>query len=513
MKHKPAIEQANPFDRFDNATSSLSALQSSKAKVEYKSEDALFVALPDNSISFLANTTSNDIKRINIGDSIAIYQDSDMCAYKDNSQCQLYLDMLSKAKTGYIFKGTVIRATPNGLLLTIEGLQAFMPVSHIGTDVAKDLQGYVGQDMEVKVIRIKLKEQENNRFLPIVSHKVVEVEHSIVGTNKLKMLKVGDVISGVVKSITNYGVFVTLFPSIDGLIHITDLSWKIISDPAEIVSVGQEISVVVLDIRQEEHSGKYLISLGLKQLSPSPWELMDSTIQVGEIVSGTICGITNNGLFLILECGVRGLVHKAELSWDYQVTPQDYLKGQTISAKIIHIDREHKELLLSIKRMSCDPWLAAVEKRYAVGDILDVVIENCTKKRVYVKTLDGYEGFILESELLWIKIKRPKEYFGVGECLKVVVLRIDQKNRQIEFSHKRIIPSPWEKYSINQSVTATIVSVHKTGMQVKLDDDGLPGFIPFNTLLDEPSYEVNTQLNCKIQEIDEHGKQMILIIE
>lgn len=514
MKHKPTIEQVNPFDRCDSVTASLSTLQFTKAKVEYKSERELFVALPDNAISLVANITSDDIKRINIGDSVAIYQDSDMSTYKDNGQCHLYLDMLSKAKAGHIFKGKVIQATPKGLLLTIGGLQSFMPMSHIGTGEARDLQKYVGQDMEVKVIRIKLKEQENNRFLPIVSHKVVEAEHSIVGPNKIKTLKVGDVISGVVKSITHYGVFVTLFPSIDGLIHITDLSWKIISDPTEIVSVGQEISVAVLDIRQEEHSGKYLISLGLKQLSPSPWELMDSTIQVGEIVSGTICGINNYGLLLILECGVRGFIRKAELSWDSQVSPQDYLQGQAISAKIIHLDREHKELLLSIKRMSPDPWVAAVEKIYAVGDILDVIIEDCKKKKVYVKTSDGYSGFIPQSELSWIKrIKRPKEHFEVGEYLTVVVLRIDQENRQIEFSRKRIIPNPWEKYSVNQSVKATIVSIDKTGIYAKLVDDSLPAFIPSNTLLDEPSYEVNNQLNCKIQEIDEPGMKMVLSIE
>lgn len=313
------------------------------------------------------------------------------------------------------------------------------------------------------------------------------------------------------KNITSYGAFVTLFPTIEGLIHITDLSWKRVSDPSEILSIGQNINVIIFDIKQM-NDGKTQISLGLKQLTQRPWELLDKNSKKGDVVSGSICNITDYGIFIMLSSGVQGLVHRTELSWNPKITSKDFHKGQIVTAKIINIDWEKEKLLLSIKQMQADPW-EDIEGKIAVGDVVRTTISNFTNWGIFVTIVNGIEGLIHLSELSWTeKIKKPQDHYTLGEELKAIIISIDKNKKKIELSHKQIQPNPWQKYSVGQHVNAIILEIEKHGIQLKLEDDNLPAIIPARLVYRDYNFEENSKLECIIQEIDENKRRIILAI-
>ncbi|WP_168354673.1 S1 RNA-binding domain-containing protein [Palleniella muris] len=512
MTDKLSIDQAYPLHEFSNVIQYISDIQYYHTIVEFKSEENTIVAFPNNDTCLLSALEPEDINGLELGSDIKILYEADGRAVKDNSKLALYLNILPRAKDGQIFKATVVGATKQGLLMSIEGLQCFMPKGQVGRERNGDLQSFVGKSIDVKLISVKLKEEESNRFLPIVSHKILEDENNAIDTqSKLQDLKVGSIVQGIVKSIANYGVFVTLFPSIDGLIHITDLSWERVSNPSDIVSIGQNITVVILDINQT-NDGKLKISLGLKQLSRRPWERLDKDTREGNIVSGSICNITDYGIFIKLPSGVQGLVHKSELSWDTKVSSIDFTKGQILSAKIINIDWEKEKLLLSIKQMVADPW-KDIENKISIGDIVEATIINITNFGIFVNIADGIEGMIHVSELSWTeKIKKLKEYYTIGDHLDAVIISINKDKRKIELSHKRILPNPWQNYTVGQHVTAIVIGIEKQGIQVKLANDHLPAFIPAKLVPNDFAIGESEILKCQVQEIDENKRIIILAI-
>ena len=340
---------------------------------------------------------------------------------------------------------------------------------------------------------------------------IEDEKNAIEAQDKLRNIKIGSIIQGTVKNITSYGVFVTLFPTIEGLIHITDLSWKRVSDPSEILSIGQNINVIILDIKQM-NDGKTQISLGLKQLTQRPWELLDKNSKKGDVVSGSICNITDYGIFIMLSSGVQGLVHRTELSWNPKITSKDFHKGQIVTAKIINIDWEKEKLLLSIKQMQADPW-EDIEGKIAVGDVVRTTISNFTNWGIFVTIVNGIEGLIHLSELSWTeKIKKPQDHYTLGEELKAIIISIDKNKKKIELSHKQIQPNPWQKYSVGQHVNAIILEIEKHGIQLKLEDDNLPAIIPARLVYRDYNFEENSKLECIIQEIDENKRRIILAI-
>ena len=372
---KISIELSNPFAESGVVTCSIEDIRKIDTTVEFKSDNGIIVALPDGDSSLLTGLNEDDISIYNLGDSISVYADTEGNICKANDKYEIYKSVLSKANKGCVFSGKIIDSTKQGLLVVVDGLQAFMPKGQIGLDVNENFQSYIGRCIDVKLISVKLKEKEGNRFLPVVSHKALVDEKNVeLFQEKLDELKVGDTVSGIVKKIENYGVFVSIFPSVDGLIHITDLSWKRVSNPADIVTIGEHIDVVVLEKKQMK-DGKFRISLGLKQLSQKPWDSFDKNSEEGDLVTGTICNITDYGVFIMLPCGVQGLVHKTELSWDAETTTKSFQKGDSITSKIISIDWEKEKLLLSIKQTQQDPWMNMIDK-YAVGDIVDTSVIN-----------------------------------------------------------------------------------------------------------------------------------------
>jgi len=513
MNDKISIEQANPFTDNDIVISSIDSIKKHTTKIEFKSDNRIIVALPDGDTSLLLNTNIEEASLYESDDAIEVYTDSEGYVYKANEKYDIYKNIISKAKNGHVFNGKVIDATKQGLLVTIDGLQSFMPEGQIGNDKSEDLQSYIGKTIDVKLISIKLKEKEGNRFLPVVSHKAIEDEKNEALTQeKLSLLKVGDTVTGKVKQIANYGVFVTLFPSVDGLIHITDLSWERVSNPAKIVSVDQQIDVVILEMKRM-NDGNHRISLGLKQLTQKPWERFDKNLKEGDLVSGTICNIVDYGIFIMLPCGVQGLVHRTELSWDTTVTSKSFQKGDTIISKIIKIDWEKEKLLLSIKQTQQDPWTNITDK-YSIGDIIDTTVINIKNFGLFVKIAQGIEGLIHVSELSWTdKIQKPQLIYNIGDSIKAIILNIDTNKRSFELSNKRLQMDPLEKHQIGEHVNAIVVDTIKKGIQLKLEDDDLSAFIPKHSIPNGESFTAGTTLNCVIKDIYKGKRTIIVAVE
>ena len=512
MINKLSIEQANPFTELDFVTSSTENIRKINTIVEFKSDKGVIVALPDGDSSLLTGLNADDISIYRSGDSISVYADAEGRTCKANDKYEIYKSVLSKAKKGSVFIGKVIDATKQGLLVDVDGLQAFMPEGQIGLEVNDNLQSYVGRCFEVKLISVKLKEKEGNRFLPVVSHKALIDEKNVeLSQEKLDELKVGDTVSGIVKKIENYGVFVSIFPSVDGLIHITDLSWKRVSNPVDIVTVGEHVDVVVLEKKQMKDS-RFRISLGLKQLSQKPWNSFDKNSREGDLVTGTICNITDYGIFIMLPCGVQGLVHKSELSWNAEITTKSFQKGDTITSKIINIDWEKEKILLSIKQTQQDPWMNMIDK-YAVGDIIDAAVINIKKFGLFVKVDQGIEGLIHVSELSWTdKIQKPQLIYNVGDRIRAIIINIDKDKRIFELSHKRLQMDPLKNHQIGEHVTAIVVDTIKKGIHLKLENDDSPAFIPVHSISGGESFATGTILNCVIKEIDNDKRKIIVAI-
>lgn len=505
--NKKSIESLNPFVDIEHVTNTISDIVALKTKVVFKSDNGLIVSLPDDDTSLLQGAKSDEIINISPNDVINIYYDAEGNSYKDNGKYEVYKNILSKASNGHVFNAIVTDLTKQGLLVSVEGLQCFLPEGQIGVENHADLRSFLSQTIEVKLISIKLKEKEGNRFLPIVSHKILTEEQNL---EKINTLSIGSIVDGIVKSIENYGVFVTLLPSIDGLIHITDLSWEIISNPSEIVSVGQSITVKILDIKEKK--GKTNISLGLKQLTQKPWDRFDRNTKEGDIVTGPVCNIMDFGIFVKLTCGVQGFIHKSELAWDSQISTKVFSRGQQLTAKIIKIDREQEKLLLSLKQMTSDPW-SSIDEKIAVGNIVDVTIKNFTNFGIFVKIVDGIEGLIHVSELSWIeKIKKPKDIYNVDDRLKAIILSIDKDKRKIELSLKQVSPNPWLIYQTGQQVYATVDNIAKNGIQVKIEGTNLPAYIPSNFSPHDLPIQESSKLICEIKEIDVNKKRIILAI-
>lgn len=513
MINKLSIEQANPFTELDFVTSSTENIRKINTIVEFKSDKGVIVALPDGDSSLLTGLNADDISIYRSGDSISVYADAEGRICKANDKYEIYKSVLSKAKKGSVFIGKVIDATKQGLLVDVDGLQAFMPEGQIGLEVNDNLQSYIGRCFDVKLISVKLKEKEGNRFLPVVSHKALIDEKNVeLSQEKLDELKVGDTVSGIVKKIENYGVFVSIFPSVDGLIHITDLSWKRVSNPADIVTVGEHIDVVVLEKKQMK-DGRFRISLGLKQLSQKPWNSFDKNSREGDLVTGTICNITNYGIFIMLPCGVQGLVHKSELSWNAEITTKSFQKGDTITSKIINIDWEQEKLLLSIKQTQQDPWLNITDK-YSIGDIIDTTVTNIKNFGLFVKVDNGIEGLIHVSELSWTdKIQKPQLIYNIGDSIKAIIKNIDTDKRSLELSHKRLQMDPLENHQIGEHVNAIVVDTIKKRIQLKLENDDLPAFIPTHGIPDGESFTPGRTLNCVIKEINKDKRAIIVAVK
>lgn len=410
-----------------------------------------------------------------------------------------------------VIEGVVKRRTKGGLIVDIFGIEAFLPGSQIDVKPIRDFDVFVGKKMELKVVKIN---HANDNV--VVSHKVlIEKDLEKQKAEILNNLERGQVLEGVIKNMTNFGVFIDL-GGVDGLLHITDISWGRISHPSEMLELDQKLNVVVLDF----DDAKKRISLGLKQLTPHPWDSLSEEITVGTKVHGRIVNVADYGAFLEITPGVEGLIHVSEMSWSQHLrNPQDFIQiGQTLDAVVLTIDRDERKMSLGIKQLSEDPWTKAdLLQKYAIGNTHTGIVRNLTNFGLFVELEEGIDGLVHVSDLSWTKkIKHPSEFIKVGEKLEVKVLEIDPAQRRLALGHKQLEENPWEAFE----GTFEVGSVHKGTVVNRIDKGGIvelpygiEGFSMNKNLVKEDNNEkadVGETLMFRVMEFSKDDKRIIL---
>ncbi len=407
-----------------------------------------------------------------------------------------------------IIKGYIKCRTKGGMIVDVFGIEAFLPGSQIDVKPIRDYDVFVGKTMEFKVVKI------NQEFKNVVvSHKaLIEAELEQQKKEIIGKLEKGQVLEGTVKNITSYGVFIDL-GGVDGLIHITDLSWGRVSDPKEVVELDQKLNVVILDFDDE----KKRIALGLKQLTPHPWDALDGNLKVGDHVNGKVVVMADYGAFIEIAAGVEGLIHVSEMSWSQHLrSAQDFMKvGDEVEAVILTLDRDERKMSLGIKQLKSDPW-ETIEEKYPIGSKHTAKVRNFTNFGVFVEIEEGVDGLIHISDLSWTKkVKHPSEFTQIGADIDVQVLEIDKENRRLSLGHKQLEENPWDVFE----TVFTVGSVHEGTIIEMLDKGavvalpyGVEGFATPKHLVKEDGSQaqLDEKLEFKVIEFNKDAKRIIL---
>ena len=407
-----------------------------------------------------------------------------------------------------IIKGYIKCRTKGGMIVDVFGIEAFLPGSQIDVKPIRDYDVYVDKTMEFKVVKI------NQEFRNVVvSHKaLIEAELEAQKQIIMSKLEKGQILEGTVKNITSYGVFIDL-GGVDGLIHITDLSWGRVNHPEEIVQLDQKLKVVILDFDE----AKKRIALGLKQLTPHPWEALDPDLKVGDKVKGKVVVMADYGAFVEIAPGVEGLIHVSEMSWSQHLrSAQEFMKvGDEVEAVILTLDRAERKMSLGIKQLTTDPW-ADIEQKYPVGTRCVAKVRNFTNFCVFVEIEEGIDGLVHISDLSWTKkVKHPGEFTQIGADLEVVVLEIDKENRRLSLGHKQLEENPWNEFegqfSIDSIHEGTVTELVDKGAIVSLTDS-IEGFCPMKHLVKEDgtTAKVGEKLPFKVLEFSKATKRITL---
>ena len=407
-----------------------------------------------------------------------------------------------------IIKGYIKCRTKGGMIVDVFGIEAFLPGSQIDVKPIRDYDVYVGQTLDFQVVKIN---QEYKNV--VVSHKaLIEAELEAQKQQIISTLEKGQVLEGTVKNITNYGVFIDL-GGVDGLVHITDLSWGRVSNPREVVQDDEKLKVVILDFDEE----KKRIALGIKQLTPHPWDALDADLKVGDKVKGRVVVMADYGAFVEIAPGVEGLIHVSEMSWSQHLrSAQDFLKvGDEVEAVVLTLDRTDRKMSLGLKQLKEDPW-KDIEVKYPVGSQHTAKVRNFTNFGVFVELEEGVDGLIHISDLSWTKkVKHPSEFTQVGAPIEVKVLEIDKDNRRLSLGHKQIEENPWDVFetvftegSVHEG---TITELHDKGAVVQLQY-GVEGFVTPRHLVKEDGSkaQLNEKLAFKVLEFNKDGRRILL---
>ncbi|QQV03502.1 MULTISPECIES: 30S ribosomal protein S1 [Chryseobacterium] len=412
-------------------------------------------------------------------------------------------------ETGEIVNGFVKSRTKGGMIVDVHGIEAFLPGSQIDVKPIKDYDQFVGKTMEFKVVKI------NPEFKNVVvSHKAL-IEADIEGQKKeiIAQLEKGQVLEGTVKNITSYGVFIDL-GGVDGLIHITDLSWSRVNHPSEILEDGQTVKVVILDFDDE----KTRIQLGMKQLEAHPWDALSADMKVGDKVKGKVVVLADYGAFVEIAPGVEGLIHVSEMSWSTHLrSAGDFVKvGDEVEAEVLTLDREDRKISLGMKQLSKDPW-ENIEAKYPVGSQHVGTVRNFTNFGVFVELEEGIDGLIYISDLSWTKkIKHPSEFCAVGDKLDVVVLELDIQARRLSLGHKQLTENPWDKFETKYAEgtvhAGKAVEVHDKGASVQFEDAEVEAFCPSRLLEKEDGSKIKKgeEADFKVIEFNKEFKRVVV---
>ena len=452
---------------------------------------------------------------LKVGDKIEVYVESAedkngqlALSHKKARQLKSWDRVNEALEKDEIIKGYIKCRTKGGMIVDVFGIEAFLPGSQIDVKPIRDYDIYVDKTMEFKVVKI------NQEFRNVVvSHKaLIEAELEAQKQVIMSRLEKGQILEGTVKNITSYGVFVDL-GGVDGLIHITDLSWGRVNHPEEIVSLDQKINVVILDFDDQ----KKRIALGLKQLTPHPWEALDPNLKVGDKVKGRVVVMADYGAFVEIAPGVEGLIHVSEMSWSQHLrSAQEFMKvGDEVEAVILTLDREERKMSLGIKQLTPDPW-ENIETKYPVGTKCTAKVRNFTNFGVFVEIEEGIDGLIHISDLSWTKkVKHPGEFTQVGADIDVVVLEIDKENRRLSLGHKQLEENPWNGFEAQFPVESihegTITEMTDKGAVVALGEN-IEGFCPARQLVKEDGTtpKVGDKLNFKVIEFSKATKRITL---
>jgi small subunit ribosomal protein S1 len=458
-----------------------------------------------------------DLPNLKVGDEIFVFIETQedrsgqlILSRKKAKLVQAWKEIEDALAKDTIIEGFVKRRTKGGLIVDVFGVEAFLPGSQIDVKPIRDFDIYVNKKMEVKVVKINY---TNDNV--VVSHKVLiekDLEQQKAGI--INNLEKGQILEGTVKNITNFGVFIDL-GGVDGLLHITDISWGRVNHPNEVLELDQKINIVVLDFDDE----KKRISLGMKQLTPHPWDALTATVELGSKIKGKVVNIADYGAFLEILPGVEGLIHVSEMSWSQHLkNPADFLKlGDELEAVVLTIDRDEKKMSLGIKQLSQDPWgRQDLLATYAVGTRHKGVIRNLTNFGLFIELEEGIDGLVHVSDLSWTKkIKHPSEFVKVGDMLEVVVLEIDPENKRLALGHKQIEENPWETFE----TVFTPGSQHKGTINSKTDKGalvelpyGIEGFVMAKNLAKEDGTvaEVGETLYFVVLEFSKDEKRILL---
>ncbi len=450
-----------------------------------------------------------------VGDKVEVYIESQedkkgqlILSHKQARATRSWDRVNAALESQEVVKGFVKCRTKGGMIVDVFGIEAFLPGSQIDVKPIRDYDMFVNKTMEFKVIKI------NHEFKNVVvSHKaLIEAELELQKKEIIGKLQKGQVLEGTVKNITSYGVFIDL-GGVDGLIHITDLSWGRVSHPEEIVALDQKLNVVIIDFDEE----KKRIALGLKQLSPHPWDALDPNLKVGDRVKGKVVVMADYGAFVEIAAGVEGLIHVSEMSWSQHLrSAQDFLKvGDEVETVILTLDRDERKMSLGIKQLKSDPW-ENIEERYALGTKHTAKVRNFTNFGVFVEIEEGVDGLIHISDLSWTKkVKHPSEFTQIGAEIEVQVLEIDKANRRLSLGHKQLEENPWDvletMFTVDSIHDGTIVEMMDKGAVVALPY-GVEGFATPKHLIKEDGSQaqVDDKLAFKVIEFNKDAKRIIL---
>ena len=509
------IQRSEMSDRYEKTLTSINEREVIQGTVALITKKEVIINIGYKSEGVVAANEFRYNADLKIGDLVDVYVECRedktgqlVVSHKTARMHSAWLRVNDVLRTGEIITGYVKCRTKGGLIVDVFGIEAFLPGSQIDVKPIRDYDVYVGKNMEFKVVKI------NEEFRNVVvSHKaLIEAELEEQKKQIISGLEKGQVLEGVVKNITSYGVFIDL-GGVDGLIHITDLSWGRVSHPEEMLELDQKINVVILDFDDD----KKRIALGLKQLQPHPWDSFDTNLNVGDKVSGKVVVMADYGAFIELATGVEGLIHVSEMSWSQHLrSAQDFMSiGDTVEAVILTLDREDRKMSLGIKQSMPDPW-NDIETKYAVGSKHSAKVRNFTNFGVFVELEEGVDGLIHISDLSWQKkIKHPSELCKVGEGMDVIVLEIDRENRRISLGHKQLEENPWDifesTFADGSIHSGTIIEMKDKSGIVSLPY-GVEGICPAKHLKKEDGQnaKVEETLDFKVIEFNKELKKIVV---
>ncbi|MBR2199350.1 MAG: 30S ribosomal protein S1 [Bacteroidales bacterium] len=501
--------------KYDTTLSTIAANQVVEGKVIAKNSREVVVSVGYKSEGVIPMNEFRYNPDIQVGDTVEVFVENQedkngslVLSHKKARSLKSWDRVNEALANNEIIKGYIKCRTKGGMIVDVFGIEAFLPGSQIDVKPIRDYDIYVGKTMEFKVVKI------NTEFRNVVvSHKaLIEAELEQQKQEIISKLEKGQILEGTVKNITSYGVFIDL-GGVDGLIHITDLSWGRVSHPEEIVKLDQKLQVVILDFDEE----KKRIALGLKQLTPHPWDALDPNLKVGDKVKGRVVVMADYGAFVEIAPGVEGLIHVSEMSWSQHLRQaQEFLKvGDEVDAVILTLDREERKMSLGIKQLKPDPW-ANIEEKYPIDSRHMAKVRNFTNFGVFVEIEEGVDGLIHISDLSWTKkIKHPNEFTSIGETIEVVVLDIDKENRRLSLGHKQLEENPWDTFETMFGVDTvhegTIVSIFDKGAIIALPY-GVEGFATPRHLVKEDGTpcKVDEKLKFKVIEFSKAAKRIIL---